>query len=271
MIFVTGTTGNIGGAVLAALAAQGTPTRGLVRDPAAASLPVDTQPVVGDLNDPDSFAAALTGVDGLFLLAGYDRAGELLARARDAGVRRVVLLSSSSVEGTRTDNPIAEYNIAAEEAVRESALDWTVLRPNAFMSNALRWLPQLQEGDTVRVQFPDVALSSVDPRDIADVAVLALTGGSRAGAVHRLTGPEAHTPDQRLAILGEALGRPLRAEPMSLTETRAELGPYADTFVQFYVDGIIDETTVTTAVADLTGHPARSFAEWCSEHADAFT
>ena len=172
-ILVTGASGNAGGAVVQALAASGIAGRALVRK--EIKLPDGIEAVYGDLNRPESFVDALSGVSGIFLLSGYDRVEELLDNAVRAGVRKVVLLSSSSLDSADTSNAIAAYHHAAEEAVKASGLEWTFLRPNSFMSNTLRWLDQLRAGDVVRVQFPDVPISTIHPLDIADVAVRSFT------------------------------------------------------------------------------------------------
>jgi uncharacterized protein YbjT (DUF2867 family) len=272
-ILVTGATGNAGGAVVRALAAKGIPAKALVRKPV--ELPAGVEAVVGDLNQPDTFADALDGVSGLFLLSGYDRMGELLANAVQAGVRRAALLSSSSIVGTRTDNAIAQYHADAEAAVEQSGLEWTFLRPNAFMSNTLRWLPQLEAGDVVRLQFPEVPISMIHPDDIADVAVAALTTDGHAGVAYRLSGPVALSPAEQLVIVAEAIGRPLQAYELSTAETHEELygsmpAQYAEAIESFYRDGIIDETTVTDTVEQVSGHPPRTLQEWARENASLF-
>ncbi|MGW5723506.1 NAD(P)H-binding protein [Amycolatopsis sp. NPDC003865] len=273
MFLVTGATGNVGAEVVAALAKAGEPVRALVRRPDAA-LPAGAEAVTGDLDDPASLEEALKGVDGVFLLPGYHDMPGMLARARDAGVRRIVLLSGGSAALENLDNAVSAYLTLAERAVRDSGLDWTFLRPRAFMANALRWLPQLRAGDTVRAQFPRVAAACVDPADIAAVAALALAGGHE-GRVHELTGPAALRPADQVAVLAEVLGRKLEFVGLSDEETRAELEAsmpheYVEAFWDFYVGGTLDEATVHPTVAEVTGRPARTFADWAVAHADAF-
>jgi len=272
-VLVTGTTGNAGGAVVRALAEEGIAVKALVRR--EADLPAGVTAVQGDLNRPDTFVESLEGVSGIFLLSGYERTGELLANARAAGVERIVLLSSSAVTGTSTANAIAEYHLAAEAAVRDSGLEWTFLRPNTFMSNTLRWLDQLRAGDVVRVQFPDVPISTIHPADIADVAVAALTEDDHSGRSYRLTGPVALRPAEQVEILGQALGRRLVAYELSRSESHDELAAampaqYASAIESFFGDGIVDETSVTTTVATVTGHPPRTLQEWVRENAGLF-
>ena len=270
-ILITGASGNAGGAVVQSLAEQGISGRALIRS--AHDLPRGIEPVYGDLNRPETFVDALPGVTGIFLMSGYDRLDDLLKNAVQAGVRKVVVLSSSSLDGELT-NAVAAYHHATEEAVRASGLEWTFLRPNSFMSNTLRWSDQLATGDEVRVQFPDVPVSTIHPRDIADVAVRALQG-SNDNEVLRLTGPVALTPVEQVAILAEALARPLTAYPMTRTETHEALhasmpAPYADAIESFFADGTIDETTVTNTVPEVTGHPARTLQTWTQENAALF-
>ena len=174
MFFITGANGNAGGAVVRALLAAGQPVRALVRRDGG--LPDGAAAVVGDLNRPETFAGALEGVRAAFLLSGYDRLDDLLAAMRDAGVQRVVLLSSSAAPSGDTTNAVARYHIESERAVAASGLAYTFLQPNSFMSNVFRWLPQLQTGDVVRLPFADVSIATIDPDDLGAVAAAAPTG-----------------------------------------------------------------------------------------------
>ena len=79
------------------------------------------------------------------------------------GVEHVVLQSSSAVPSGDISNAVARYHILSERAVRDSGLAWTFLQPNSFMSNTLRWIPQLRAGDLVRAPFADVRVATIDP------------------------------------------------------------------------------------------------------------
>lgn len=270
MILVTGATGNVGGEVVRALVRAGQPVRALVREPT--DLPAEQ--VVGDLNRPDSLPA-LDGVDGVFLLPGYRDMPGLLARFRQAGVERVVLLSSLAAVATDTRNAVSEYMIRSETAVRESGLAWTLLRPNAFMSNALRWLPQLA-GNVVRDAFGDVPIAMVDPYDIAAVATRALLDAGHERQIHLLSGPQRLLPAERLAVLADVLGRDLRFQALTDEEARADMAgripqEYVDAFFSFYRAGTIDESQIYPTVEQVTGRPPRTFREWALEHREAFT
>lgn len=178
VILVTGATGNVGRALVETLDGGGHRVRALARTPDRAALPASVEVVPADLSAPETVSGALAGVDKLFLLGAFPTTGDVLGRARQAGVTHVVLLTSRCVVGGVPDNAITRMWLDAEAALEASGLPWTILRPSGFHSNALRWLPQLQQGDTVRAPWPDVPIASIDPADIAAVAATVLVGGT---------------------------------------------------------------------------------------------
>ncbi|MGW2426735.1 NAD(P)H-binding protein [Streptomyces sp. NPDC001709] len=273
MYLVTGATGNVGTEVVAALARAGQRVRALVRSPR--EIP-GAEAVVGDLNRPDTLADALAGVDGLFLLPGYQNMADTLALAAGAGVQRVVLLSGGSAASGDLTNAVARYMIESERAVRDSGLAWTFVRSGAFMSNALRWRPQLAAGDVVRVPFPTIRAAAVDPYDIAAVVARALLDDGHVGRIHPVTGPQSLLPEEQVAVLAEGLGRDLSCVGLTNAEARAEMEAsmpveYVDAFFSFYVDGTLDESRVLPTVHEVTGRAPRTFEQWVRDHADAFS
>lgn len=276
MILVTGATGNVGGELVRQLVAAQLPVRALVRKVDAGAWPAGVEPVIGDLAQPESLSGALTHVRAVFLLGGYADMPGVVAQIRRAGVEHVVLLSSRSVIGGRRDNAIVDMWLTSESAVRASGVPWTLLRPSGFMSNALRWLPQLRAGDVVRAPFADAAIAAIDPHDIAAVAAVALApGGRHAGCSYALTGPAPWLPRDQVAVLGSVLDRTLRFEPQSEAAARVELARslppgVVDAFFRFFIDGEFDDATVLPTVGELLGRPPRSFEQWARAHADAF-
>ncbi len=275
MILVAGATGNVGSELVRVLAEAGESVRALSRQPNSATLPAGATAVGGDLNDPDSLADALHGTRAMFVLSGYRDMPSLLRRAGDAGVRRVVLLSGSSAGARDLDNAISRYMVASEEAVRASALAWTILRPVSFMSNTLQWADQLRSGDVVRAPFADVPVAAIDPYDIAAVAGEALISGGHDGRVYALTGPQSLRPADRVQVLGGVLGRELRFIGQTDAEARTEMsaampGEYVDAFFRFFADGMLDESTVLPTVAEVIGRTPGTFQQWAAAHAVAF-
>jgi uncharacterized protein YbjT (DUF2867 family) len=274
VILVTGATGNVGQELVRALAGRGVPARAVARNPDRASMPAAVDVAAADLAAPETVRPALAGIRTVFLLGGFASPG-LLQVVRDAGVEHVVLLTSRCVVGGRPDNAITRMWLDAEAAVRDAEIPWTLLRPSGFHANALRWLPQLEQGDVVRAPWPDVPIASIDPADIAAVAATVLTGTGHEGAAYAVSGPEALTPGRQVAELAGVLGRPLRYEPLSDHEARAQMeantpAPIIDAFFRFFTDGEYDDSVVVGSVNAITGHQPRTFEQWAREHTREF-
>jgi uncharacterized protein YbjT (DUF2867 family) len=267
MILVTGATGNVGGELVRQLTAAKRPVRALIRETASAGMPAGVEAAIGDLNDPDSLRPALKDVRGVFLLGGYRDMAGVLAVMRQAGVERVVLLSSRSVIGGKPDNAIVNMWMVSERAVRSSGVPWTILESSGFMSNALRWAPQLRAGNMIRAPFADAPIAAIDPSDIAAVAAVALTADGHASQTYAITGPETLRPVDQVRILAEVLGRDLRFEAQPDSQAREEMSRsmppgMVDAFFRFFVSGEFDDSSVLPTVADITGRQPRTFREW---------
>ncbi|BDT91961.1 nucleotide-diphosphate-sugar epimerase [Nocardia sputorum] len=270
MILVTGATGNVGAEVVQALATSGEPVRALVRDPEHAVVPRGVTAVPGDLTSPDSLS--FDGVRAVFLLPGYPGVAQAAAKA---GVEHIVQLSGVSAGTGDTSNAITRYMMASEQETTESGVAWTILRPCAFASNALRWLPQLRDGDVIRAPFLEVRTAALDPQDLGAVAAAVLRDNGRHGEILWPTGPEPLTPAEQVAILAEATGRDLTCQGLTDEEARADMlrttpVEYVDAFFDFYVHGAIDESIVRPTVEEIIGRAPRTFGQWATAHADAF-
>ncbi|MEU9863079.1 NAD(P)H-binding protein [Streptomyces sp. NPDC047971] len=272
-VLVSGATGTVGRQVVAELLARGHAVRALTRDAAKARavLPEPVEIAVGDLTDPDSLAPALEGVTGLHLItfggavfAPLETGPRVLELAVKAGVRRVTVLHGGG------DTPL-------EQAVRESeGVDWTVVMPVEFMSNALEWAPGIQADDEVREPFADRLSAMVHEGDIGAVTAVALTEEGHGGQSYVVTGPEVLTLHDRIAALGAARGREIRL--VELTEEEA-VGRWRTAGMDEYTIGFLLDVygntpeagrTVADTVERVTGRPARTFARWAADHAAAF-
>ncbi|MEV0078750.1 NAD(P)H-binding protein [Nocardia neocaledoniensis] len=281
MILITGATGTIGSALVSRLLADGVAVRAATRDPAAASFPAAVDVVRVDYRDPATFAPAMAGVEAAFVNGlpgpgdtGVD--GALAAAARAAGVRRVVKLSAIGTGDPRLGLP-GTWHVPGEQAVRESGLEWTILRPNTFASNTLSWIAPLRDGHPVPNLTGDGKQAVVDPRDVAEVAATALRSGRYDGRVLTLTGPLLHTGREQAAVLAEILGRSIEVADIAAADARdymtaAGLPP---AFVEgsligqaFIRDG--HNELISGDVAEVLGRRPRSYAEWAADHRVAF-
>ena len=275
MILVTGATGNVGNALVHALAARDEAVRALARNPERARFPSTVDVVSADLETPESVVPALVGIRRVFLLGGFVTA-DLVRRVREAGVDHIALLTSRCVVGGNPDNAITRMWFDAEVAVHDSGVARTILRPSGFHSNALRWRPQLQAGDVVRAPWPDVRIASIDPADVAAVAATVLTRPGYEGTAPALSGPQPLTPSEQVGTLARVLARPLRYEPMTDQEARSQMqadtpASIIDAFFRFFSGGEFDDAGVVDSVQEITGHHPRTFEQWAHDHAHAFT
>ncbi|MBB5853083.1 SDR family oxidoreductase [Amycolatopsis umgeniensis] len=270
-ILVAGATGNVGSQVVAQLRARDVPVRPLSRTPPPGG-------VSGDLTKPETIAPALDGVDTVFLmLAGSAEALVPTVSLLGERVKRVVFLSSAAVDDSvaEQDNAIGAWHRVVEEAIEAAGVDWTFLRPHGFAANTLGWAPSIRADGVVRGAYGEASLPLIHEKDMAAVAVEALTGDGHAGAKYSLTGPRAMTQIEQVRILGEAADRPARWEEIPLEEARAALlAKTPDFIVDTMLTGMRDLMTepgeVTTTVQDVTGRPGLDFEVWAAEHAGAF-
>jgi uncharacterized protein YbjT (DUF2867 family) len=265
MILVTGATGNIGRLVVDHLLRAGaTEVRALTNNPAKAKLPPEVEVVEGYLGRVETLPAAFDGVDRMYLAPLEDTVREAVALAAEAGVRHIVDLAG----------PKDSWWGSVEAAVEESGVPWTHLEPGEFMNNYLMWADQVRTTGEVRDGYPEAAVAAIDLDDIAAVAACALLEDGHEGEAYLLTGPESLTRAEMVRRIGEALGRDVPYIGLSHADAVEQLRPSMGEFAEWYVDGMAElaehpQTAVPT-VAELTGRPGTTFAEWARRNADAF-
>jgi uncharacterized protein YbjT (DUF2867 family) len=268
MIFVIGATGKVGRHVVSGLVERGRAVRALARDPDTAALPASVEVVGGDLSDAPGLEQHAQGSDAVFLVWPFftDAGAAEVVDALASHAPRLVYLSAEAA-GRRAES----FWAGVERNIERSGVEWAFLRPTGFAANTLLWAPQIREAGVVRWPYGQAARSLIDERDIAAVAVRALTEGGHAGARHVLTGPATITHAEQVRAIGEAIGRPVRFEELSREEAAAELsGQVPDSALDTWAGFVETPEIVTTKVQDVTGRPARSFSQWAHDHAEDF-
>lgn len=279
-ILVTGATGNVGRSVVSLLSGTDARVRALTRDPDTANLPDSVEVVRGDLSDPSTLEGSLDGVDSVFLMWRGFAASVIPAMMAllTKHVRRIVFLSSSAIQDELPvqTNPIGQIHLEIEEEIKKTGLEWTFLRPGAFAANALTWwAPQLRTGDVVRWPYGAAAWPPIHERDIAAVAVHALTEDGHAGKKYTLTGGELLTQVEQLQIISQAIGRNLHYEELTPDLARQQMSAFLPPFVINRLldlwSGMVETPPLPTrTVEEVTGAPPITFRQWSVDHAEDF-
>ncbi|MES4901858.1 MULTISPECIES: NAD(P)H-binding protein [unclassified Streptomyces] len=281
MIVVTGATGNVGRALVRMLTepeaepevkAQ-VPVTAVSRHITDADVPPGVRAVAADLADPAGLRGAFEGAEALFLLVAGEDPDALLEVAKSAGIRRVVLLSSQGA-GTRPE--AYGHPRRFEAAVRESGLDWTVLRSGGMASNAFAWAEPIRTRREAAAPFGDVGLPFIDPEDVAAVAAVVLRDQApHQGAVHTLTGPAPTTPRERAAAIAAALGEPVRFTEQTREEAHELMArfmplPVVEGTLAILGEPTEDERRVSPDAERVLGRAPRTFAAWAERNIAAF-
>jgi uncharacterized protein YbjT (DUF2867 family) len=226
MLLLTGATGQVGSALLRRLVDDGEDVRCLVRDPRRlGTMRVRVQIALGDLTDPPSFRNALRGVDTVVHLAATIRdqrrgsieevdgiaTWRIVRAAQRAGAERFIFFSTLDASGHHRTR-FHRAKAAAEQAVLESELDWTVLAPSLVYAPGDRWLTLLERLSLA----PAVPLSGAGKaryqplwaEDAAACAVAALRDPLSAGRRYELAGPDTFSHEEIVRLVLDAIARP---------------------------------------------------------------
>ncbi|MBN9176841.1 MAG: NAD(P)H-binding protein [Microbacterium sp.] len=275
-VLVVGASGSVGSAVVTGLVERGVEVRASSRTPQKLSLSAEVRVFAADLNEPESFASALETVDRVFLYADLAEPEALIAAFASAGVRHVVLLSSSSATspGASEDFNGSRF-LRVERAIEESGLAYTFLRPGGFASNAARWSWGVKGENAVPLPYPDAVQVPIHEQDIADVAVIALTSDTLIGRTPILTGPDRLTLRDQVAIIGEVIGRTVAVIEQTEAESAAMLSRYVpEVWVRQIIKDWREAVGTTPVISDeytrITGAPSRTFRTWVEDNARLF-
>lgn len=287
MIVVTGATGKTGRHIVPMLVEKGVSVRAMTRDPERAkTMPgFDGAEVVhGDPMLEDPLAAAFAGAEKIYLVPPIDAQfavieQRMIAAARRAGVGHVVKLSLLEL---RPPAPtfLVELHRAGERALEASGMKWTHLRPGPFHQNITDILvPASRSPGTFQMCTGEGRVASIDARDIAEVAVHALTQPGHEGRVYELTGPELLSYADVAARISAVTGHTLRFEDMTAsayTELLASVGfpgVLASAVGELYGKHIRagGYEWLSPTVHELLGRAPRSIDDFARDHVEALT
>jgi uncharacterized protein YbjT (DUF2867 family) len=291
---VTGATGTVGSEVVKQLLSAKGQKEDIIVKAAARSANDDTfrnlgeQIVQLDYNKPDTLSAALRGIDKLFLLTPFqsnmvDLTSNLVNEAKNAGVRYIV---KQSVLGADAEPGITSSRLhrQAEKVIEESGIPFTFLRPNFFMQNFVTFYSHfIKTQGAFYVPAGDAKASFVDVRDIAAVAVQALSGSSKNGTANHIrkaydiTGGEALSYGQAAEILSKEIGK--KVNYVNISDEDARKGMKDMGADEWTINSMIELFGITragylseisSAVEKITGNKPISFSQFARDYAGAF-
>ncbi|MEK7784500.1 MAG: NmrA family NAD(P)-binding protein [Chloroflexota bacterium] len=238
MILVTSAGGKTGNAIVKALADRGQTIRAFARREEQVSVLKALgagEVAISDVRDESAVRRAMEGARAVYHICPNvnpeeQRIGELVIGAAQAtGVEHFVF---HSVLHPQAEAMPHHWNkLRVEEALFESGLPFTILQPTAYMQNILAGGQSIVEDGVFRVPYPvETKLSLVDLEDVAEAAATVLTESNHADAAYELVGAPPMTQVEVADVLGQGLGRPVRAEAQSVEtwEERARASGMGD-------------------------------------------
>jgi uncharacterized protein YbjT (DUF2867 family) len=247
------------------------------------------QTVELDYNKPDTLTAAFKDVDKLFLLTPFqsnmvDLTSNLVNVAKNAGVKYIVKQSVLGADAQPAITP-SRLHRQAEKIIEESGIPFTFLRPNFFMQNFVTFYSNfIKTQGAFYVPAGDAKASFVDVRDIAAVAVQALSGrsgkndtGDHIRKAYDITGGEALSYGQAAEILSKEIGK--KVNYVNILDQDARKGMKDMGADEWTINSMIELFGITRAgylseispaVEQVTGNKPITFSQFARDYAGAF-
>ncbi len=285
MILVTGATGMFGGSISDQLVERGVPLRATTSSPGRAEelRRPGVDPVVADMDRPETLGDAVAGVDTVFLVSPMDervqiRERNVLEAAQRAGVRRIVKLYGA-VE--HHGDPLGRLHDASVEAIRQSGLEWALLSPTSVLETSLfSMIPWIEEVGAVVASAGEGKVAHVAADDVGRAGAVVLADRRENGRNYVITGPELLSLGELCEILSRVTDRSipysdvsdeelerLLVEEAGMTAEQAEVGVICH--FRAWRNGAAEACTDT--YRELTGQPATTAEQWIQARRDVFS
>lgn len=277
-ILVTGATGNIASLVIPQLLEAGATVRAYVRDRSKAADLAEkgAELIEGDFSNQEALNKAAAGVAAVLAITppnpdAVAQGEAILAAAKNGGSPYYVRLSAiGAAEDAPTENGRLHY--ASDQAVINSGLTYTILRPHLFMQNLWANVSTIASEGKFYMGMADGKLGMIDVRDIADCFVEVLLNGGHDNKIYTPTGPESITWYDAAETISEALGKPVEYVPVpveAVGKAILDMGwgewgaqvmmDYSKAYAEGWGDFTNDD------VETITGHKSRSFKQFFEE------
>jgi uncharacterized protein YbjT (DUF2867 family) len=275
-ILVVGASGRFAGHVVPALAHRGARVRGMIRTAAGDAEAREhgaAEIVVADLTDAASLPPAFEGIEKVFYIAPAFMPQEaavgtrFVAAAIAAGIKRIVF--SSVIHPVIGGLPNHAAKAPVEEAILDSGIEYTFLHPALYFQNFERdWTKVREAGVLAEPWSAETPFSRVDYRDVAEVAAIALTEDRLLYGTFELAAEGWLNRHDVARLMGEALGRPVRADRIDPDTLGAAAAPMRPMFAHYDRVGLRANSLTLRAIL---GREPRALADFFHELADKET
>jgi uncharacterized protein YbjT (DUF2867 family) len=282
-ILITGSTGNVGSQVVKQLSSFSGSVRAAVQSKNRADDIKNTKAelVVMNFKKSDTIEAAFKDIQKLFLLTPFvpdmvEMSKSLITEAKKANVNHIVKQSAfgSDLEDGITMNKLHRQ---VEEAIKSSGINYTFLRPMSFMQNYLGLGDSIKSQGVFYAPLIDSRTSFVDVRDIAAVAVEALTKSGHENKAYNITGPEAVSNYDIANILSKTTGRKITY--VNISDDDARKGMKENGMQEWTINALMElynfqkagkASNVSLDVERVTNRKPISFEQFTKDYSETF-
>jgi uncharacterized protein YbjT (DUF2867 family) len=239
-----------------------------------------------DYNKPDTLTKAFSGIDRLFLLTHpsqdtVEQESNMVNEAKKVGVKHIVKQSVMGADDRNSKVELMKLHHQVEKIVEESGISYTFLRPNEFMQNFITFHgPVIKNNNAFYLPMESAEVSIVDVRDIAAVAVKALTQGNLENFNNKsftITGPKALSCEKIAEILSAVTNK--KIQYINITNEEARAGMKESGMNDWLINIILElneyyrkgkASDITPVIEDITGRSATTFDEFAKDYVDYF-
>jgi uncharacterized protein YbjT (DUF2867 family) len=232
MIAVVGATGNTGRAVVSELKKLGQDPICIVRnvDKAGAVLGDKARTKIAEITDRHALEKALQGIKRVFVVTGHnpgmaEQQINILEAAKAAGAELLIKVSGGqAIVGPDSESVVGRGSYAIEEALKESGLDWIILRPGLFMQNTFQQAELIKNDGKLLLPFPaDLPIAFIDVRDTGALgARMLIDPEEHVGKEYSFTGALTNYSDFA-GVFSDVLGKPVTYVPVSFEQAEGAL------------------------------------------------
>tara|TARA_B110000014_G_scaffold87957_1_gene60514 strand:+ start:1223 stop:2080 length:858 start_codon:yes stop_codon:yes gene_type:complete len=283
MILLTGATGKTGSATAKALNEKGITFRALIRNEEKRGdiESLGGEVVIGSIENKEAVDQSMVDVEtALILLPNSENQlsleKQLVDSAKQAGAKRVVKMSSIEATPDAT-SPIPKLHLESEEYIKQSGLNWTMIKPNFYMQNLLASAGTIKDQGKIFLPMGEGKTGMIDTTDVGKVLAKVLSEDGHESMNHEITGPEILSFYEVAEIFSKGLDKQVDYVDVPLAAYKETLGQFLtnqwhlDAVIDLFkgiADGGIEEKTDT--YSELMGESPKSLSEFISENSFIF-